>query len=55
VTGGALISLNFKHLYVSASTPASDRLSGEGWKIALNSGWRPVPGKRSGDFLLSKE
>jgi hypothetical protein len=53
VSGAARITPDFKHVYVPAPAKATDR-SGEGWTLELNPGWKLVPGKRKGDFVVVK-
>jgi hypothetical protein len=52
---GALISSDFKRLYLPLPIPANEEtVSGEGWTLKLKPGWKVVPGKRNGDLLLAK-
>ncbi|HEY0160803.1 MAG TPA: hypothetical protein VGF28_26190 [Thermoanaerobaculia bacterium] len=46
VTGGGLLTSDFKALLVPAD--------GEGWTLTLNDGWRVVAGAREGDKTLSQ-
>lgn len=50
--GGALIDPNFS----GVTTPAGEAgaLSGPGWRLELNPGWRVVPGGRPGDYTVEK-
>jgi hypothetical protein len=32
-----------------------DKLSGEGWKLQLEPGFKIVPGPRAGDFVVQKD
>ena len=53
VTGGALITPDFQSARVEAPKSAGD-LSGTGWTLKLNDGWKVVAGKRKGDFTVVK-
>ncbi len=35
-------------------SPSGDRLSGEGWTLQLNRGWKLAPGARSGDWAVTR-
>ena len=50
---GVLIAPDFKTAWVGAPTSA-DLLSGPGWTLKLNAGWKIVPASRKGDFTLTK-
>ncbi len=52
VSGGGLIDPNFSGATVPA--PDAGALSGEGWTLKLNDGWRLAPGARSGDLTVEK-
>ena len=52
VTGGALIDGKWSLLRVAA--PKGGGISGEGWTLTLEQGWRVVAGKRVGDFALAR-
>jgi len=52
-TEGVLISPDFKTAWVPAPTSV-DFLSGPGWTLKLNGGWKVVPGMRKGDYTLTK-
>jgi hypothetical protein len=53
---GALLAADFKRATVPApADPKARLLKGEGWELDLKEGWRLVPGKRPGDFLLTKD
>jgi hypothetical protein len=60
---GAFVSADFKHLVVPLPAPpaakagaeaaATPPLTGAGWKLTLDAGWKIVPGARPGDFTLA--
>ena len=50
--GGALIDPNFAGVSVPAGQPGA--LSGPGWRLELNPGWRAAPGRRPGDYTVEK-
>jgi len=52
---GALMATDMKHARVPAPTSKDNPLTGDGWKLTLNSGWKLVPGKRDGDYTVSKD
>jgi hypothetical protein len=54
VTNGALVHDTFRSAAVPAPASATT-LSGDGWTLTLNSGWRIVPGNRPGDFRVVAE
>lgn len=51
-SGGALVWSTGKRATVSARGAATNGLTGEGWKLTLNPGWRTMPGARRGDLTL---
>ena len=54
-TGGVLVLTQGGQLHLAAPFQTSgSTLSGEGWTIALASGWAVRPGKRPGDFEIAK-
>lgn len=53
VSDGALIDPNWSSAVVAAPADAAT-LSGEGWTLQLNDGWRLAPGEREGDFTLEQ-
>ena len=51
----ALITADFKKAYVSAPTKTEDKLlSGDGWELRVEPGWKAVAGERKGDWKLVK-
>lgn len=51
-SSGALVETGFQAAKVAR--PAPGGLSGPGWKLTLNAGWKVVPGERKGDYTLRK-
>ena len=50
---GALLDSGFRQATVSHPTEVADeKLSGDGWTLQLNPGWKAAPGERKGDFTL---
>lgn len=52
VTDGALIDSSFANVAVQAAPDGG--LTGPGWALKLNAGWRVAPGTRAGDFTLAR-
>ena len=51
---GALLRPDWSAVHVPApSETGGTTLSGEGWTLSLNPGWKVVPGKRPGDLALA--
>lgn len=50
--GGALIDPNFGGVAVPAGEAGA--LSGPGWRLELAPGWRIVPGRRNGDYIVER-
>jgi hypothetical protein len=56
VTGGALLHADFGRIDVPApADPAARPLRGDGWELRLEPGWSVTPGKRPGDYVLSRD
>lgn len=54
-TGGALVSSNWSSIRVSASKISTDGgITGEGWKLELNQGWKIDRAERNGDWTVKK-
>jgi hypothetical protein len=54
-SGGALIAADWSQVTVPAPSDTSARpLSGDGWTLELKQGWRLVPGKRMGDYIVKR-
>ena len=52
---GARIAAGFSAFVVPApKDPAARPLAGDGWTLALNSGWTLAPAKRAGDFVVRR-
>jgi hypothetical protein len=55
VRSAALISTDFKKAYVAAPAKVDQQtLTGEGWELQLNAGWKAVNGERKGEWKLAK-
>jgi hypothetical protein len=55
VTGGALLSDSWSTVQVPApKDPNARPLKGDGWELDLADGWILKPGKRGGDFVVSR-
>jgi hypothetical protein len=51
--GGALVDSGMTRLMVSAAgMQATSPITGHGWSLTLNPGWRVAPGDRKGDFVV---
>jgi hypothetical protein len=51
----SLITADFRKAYVSAPTKVEDKLlTGDGWELRLEPGWKAVAGERKGDWNLVK-
>lgn len=51
---GALMKPDGSALVVSApSSPTGSQVSGDGWTLQLEPGWKIVPDARTGDYMLS--
>jgi hypothetical protein len=56
VRKASLIAANFKKAAVAAPFKSeASKLSGDGWELLLEPGWKAVPGERKGDWILKKE
>jgi hypothetical protein len=56
VRKASLISADFKKAVVAAPAKlAKTMLTGDGWELRLNAGWKAVKGERTGDWKLVKE
>ena len=56
VRSASLITSDFKKAFVAAPVKiAETTLTGDGWELWLNAGWKAVPGERKGDWTLAKE
>lgn len=59
--GGALVFQDWSAVHVAApngpdaSKPDSTKLSGDGWSVQLNDGWRLTAGERQGDKTLTSD
>jgi len=53
VEDGALLDEGWSAVAVAAPADAA-ALSGPGWTLQLNDGWRLVPGERAGDYTLAE-
>ncbi|MBU0616395.1 MAG: hypothetical protein KKI02_01625 [Planctomycetes bacterium] len=54
-SGGALIAADWSKVTVPAPGDTNARpLTGDGWTLELNEGWRLVPGKRAGDYIVER-
>lgn len=51
---GALMATDMKQARLPAPTSKDDLMTGDGWKLKLNSGWKIVPGKPDGDYTVTK-
>ena len=51
-SGGALVWSTGKRATVTARGATAPGVSGEGWKLTLNPGWRVAPGSRTGDLTV---
>jgi len=52
----ALITADFKQVSVAAPFKAeATTLTGDGWELHLNAGWKAVNGERKGDWRLVRE
>jgi hypothetical protein len=55
VENGALVARNWTQVTLAAPPDTSARpVTGNGWSLRLNPGWKFVPEKRSGDLILVK-
>lgn len=56
VDGGGLLSSDWSRLSVAYVDAAADGdvVKGKGWNLRLTSGWRLVPGARSGDWTIQR-
>lgn len=50
--GGALVHKSPRHATVPAVALSQTELTGKGWRLTLNPGWRLRAGKRPGDFTV---
>jgi hypothetical protein len=56
VRNASLITSDFKKAFVTAPVKSEERvLTGEGWELRLEAGWKAVKGERKGDWKLVNE
>lgn len=54
-TGGALLDQNYSKITVAApKNPEQEKITGDGWTLELQNGWKIAPGARPGDYTIRK-